>query len=323
MDDLEVRQQPLASILAFDIGGTRIKAGIVQGDTVYALRVVPLNAERQTQTIGDQLQQIGADLMQSYPVQAVGVSIKGIVDSRRGMILDVNETLMDLIEQPFVALLAQTFGLPVVMENDARMYALGELLYGAGKDSTNMVCLTLGTGIGCGVAIHRQILRGPRGLAGILGGHITIQVDGPCCTCGNIGCLETFVGATALLHAVTVGLRTHPNSVLHAEAHVTPYDIFMAAEQNDSLARQIVERFSHYLGVGIVSLIHAYDPDIFVLGGGISGAAYQFLPSVQSYVNEHVWTLPGHHVSIVKARLGDAAALIGIAALANQQATFI
>ncbi len=322
MGDLELRQPP-TPILAFDIGGTRIKAGVVQGDTVYALQVVPLDVERQTQNIVHQLQNIGSELMQNYSVQAVGVSIKGIVDSRRGMILDVNETLMALIEQPFVALLAQAFGLPVVMENDARMYVLGELLYGAGSDVANMVCLTLGTGIGCGVAIHRQILRGSHGLAGILGGHITIQADGPCCSCGNIGCLETFVGTTALLQAVEAGIQMHPDSVLHTQTLVTPYDIFTAAEQNDSLARQIVERFSRYLGAGIVSLIHAYDPDIVVLGGGISGAAWQFLPRVQGYVNEHAWTLPGHTVPIMKARLGDAAALIGVAALANQQATFI
>jgi glucokinase len=309
--------------LAFDIGGTRIKAGVVQGDTVHALQVLPLNAERQTQSIVHQLQQIGSELMQSYAVQAVGLSVKGIIDSRRGMILDVNEALMDLIEQPFVAMLAQTFGLPVFIENDARVYALGELLYGAGRNVANMVCLTLGTGIGCGVTLNRQLLRGSRGLAGVLGGHITIQVDGPCCSCGNVGCLESFVGTPALLRAVETGLQTHPDSILHSQPHITPHTIFMAAEQNDMLAHQIVKQFSRYLGAGIVSLIHAYDPDIVVLGGGISGAAHQFLPSIQSYVNEHVWTLPDHSVPIVKAKLGDTAALVGVAALANQQAAFI
>ncbi len=319
MNSVDVREPFSSAILAFDIGGTRIKAGVIQGEKVQVLHIVPLHPEQGMQAIADQLYQIGTALRQSFVVQAIGISIKGIVDARRGMIMDVNEALSDLIGRSFSDLLALRFNLPVFMENDARMYALGELLYGVGRDATNMLCLTLGTGVGCGVVINGELLRGPRGLAGILGGHITIQVDGPLCSCGNIGCLESFIGTAALLRTVGAGRQSYPASVLHREAQVTPSHIFIAAERHDPLACQIVESFSRYLSAGVVSLIHAYDPDIVVVGGGISGAADRFLPDVQRYVDEHVWTLPGVQIPIVQAQLGDAAALIGVAVLARQQ----
>ncbi|MBA2677903.1 MAG: ROK family protein [Ktedonobacteraceae bacterium] len=303
-----------AEVLAFDVGGTRIKAGIVQGAEVSELRIELLPVQKDAIIVIKALERLGRQLRQGHNVQAIGVSMKGIIDPQRGTVLDVNESLSDLIGLPFAQTLAQAFQLPVFVENDARMYTAGEMLYGAGRQVENLLCLTLGTGIGCGVVLQRHVLRGGRGLFGILGGHITVQIDGPRCTCGNIGCLEAFIGTAPLLRKAEE-LYAADNRPL--PEIWTPQHIFAAAADGDPVADEVVAYFARYLSAGVVSLIHAYDPDIVVLGGGIAGSFFQFLPTVQKYVDEHTWTYPREGVRVKTAELGDTAALVGVAALAR------
>jgi glucokinase len=303
------------TVLAFDIGGTRIKAGIVQGGVVSSFTIEPLDASNGAEGILSSIVCTGQRLTAEREAIAVGISVKGFIDPGRGIILDVNEALSSCIGKPFAQWVAQELHLPTVLENDARMYTLGELLYGAGQAVNNMVCLTLGTGIGCGVALNRRVLRGPRGIAGILGGHITIQVDGPRCTCGNIGCLEALIGTGALLREVTDALAAERRSSLPPDIR-SPQSIFVAADAGDALAQEIVQRFAQRLGAGIVSLIHAHDPELVVLGGGMAGSASQFLPAVQAYVAAHTWTLPNWQIQVTTAQLRDSAALVGAAAFA-------
>jgi glucokinase len=305
-----------AAILAFDVGGTRIKAGLVRGAEIVALHVEPLSKAETAPNLVQMLLQLGARTRGKVSVQAVGISMKGFVDPQQGILLDVNETWAHLVGQPFAQSLSQAFGLPVFVENDARMYTVGEMLYGAAQDAENILCLTLGTGIGSGVALQRRVLRGPRGFSGILGGHITVQVDGPRCTCGNIGCLEALIGTAPLMRRAADLARTHYGNG-SAQDPQTPRAIFAAALAGDALAREVVAYFTRYLSAGVVSLIHAYDPDLVVLGGGIAEASAQFLPALQSYIDEHTWTLPRGRVRVTRAALGDSAALLGIAALAQ------
>jgi glucokinase len=177
-----------------------------------------------------------------------------------------------------------------------------------------MVCLTLGTGVGSGVALHGRVLRGTRGTAGILAGHVTVQVDGPRCTCGNIGCLEALIGTAGLIRAARETLAGGHASVLR-RADLEPRHIFEAAAEGDEPAQELVQRFARHLAAGVVTLIHAYDPDIVVLGGGLAARSEQFLPFVQEYVDAHAWTVPRGRVRVVPAVLGDSAALVGIADL--------
>ena len=305
-----------AAILAFDVGGTRIKAGLVREAEILAMHVEPLNQTGMRLDLVQMLVELGECVRGNVPVQAVGVSLKGLVDPQQGILLDVNETWAHLIGLPFAQPLSEAFGLPVSVENDARMYTVGELLYGAGRDVDNLLCLTLGTGIGSGVAFQRRVLRGPRGCSGILGGHITVQVDGPRCTCGNIGCLEAFIGTAPLVRKATE-LAQAQNGSGSAPTPLTPRAIFAAALAGDTVAREVVAYFTRYLSAGVVSLIHAYDPDLVILGGGIAEASEQFVPILQRYIDEHTWTLPRGRVRVAKAELGDTAALLGIAPLAR------
>lgn len=324
---IESRQEEshLPAVLAFDIGGTRIKAGIVRGNVVSNLTIEALASKEGTSDVLSQLVRIGKDLIAGREVFAVGMSVKGIIDPQRGVILSVYEALTASVGAPIGERLTREFGVPVRLENDARMYTLGELLYGAGRTATNMICLTLGTGVGCGVALGRRVLRGPHGLSGILGGHITVQTDGPRCTCGNIGCLEALIGTAALIHEATEALAQGRRSILRETplSSLSPQHIFAASAAGDGLAQEIVQRFAQHLGAGVVSLVHAHDPDLVVLGGGMAAAAEQFLPEVQAYVHRHTWTLPGLEARVTTAELRDAAALSGVAAYARGLDVFL
>lgn len=285
---------------------------MMQEADLSSLRVI---AKDECYSTGDVLRdmlRMGHQLRADTPIVATGVSIRGIVDPS-GVLLDVNGPLAHLIGHSLAHPFIEEFGCPVSVENDARMYALGELVAGAGQGYQNMLCLTLGTGVGCSVALHRRILRGTRGVSGILGGHITIQVNGPLCTCGNIGCLEALIGTFALRQAIQDALATgKPSSLRNVSGE--PHHLFTEAANGDELAEELVARFATHLGAGIVSLIHAYDPDVVILGGGMMQSSAQFLPQVQEYVDTHAWTIPRRRVRVLPAQLADAAALIGITA---------
>jgi glucokinase len=303
------------TVLAFDIGGTRIKAGLVTEGQVSSLATIATE-ERSATAVLARIVALGREVAGDQPVDAVGVSVRGVVDPETGALIDVNPPLACLAGQPLQTILASEFEVPAQAENDARMYALGELRHGAGRAAANMVCLTLGTGIGLGVALCRRMLRGARGVSGILGGHFTIDLNGSRCGCGNVGCLETLIGGNALVRHATEQLRAGESSTLVAD-RLDPRAIFASAAAGDPVARQTVGRFTAALGSGVVTMIHAYDPDVVVLGGGLSASAEQFLPQLRAYVGEHAWTHPRGRVQLVVSELGDAAALVGAAELAT------
>ena len=309
------------STLAFDIGGTRLKAGIVSAGHVRASRIEATDNSGRVPSLRAQLVALGRDLLAgSDDVEAVGACVRGIVDESTGVVVDVNPPLECLIGEPLAAFLAEEFAVPARVENDARAYALGELRHGAGRGARDLVCMTLGTGVGVAVAGGGRVLRGgPRGTWGILGGHLTIAFDGPLCTCGNKGCLEALIGAQAIVDDATARLRAGEASELSV-GRLDAAAIFAAARTGDPVAGATVDRFVTVLACGIVSLIHAYDPELVVLGGGLTASADLILPTLRGYVARHAWTYPRGRVRIVTAELGDAAALVGAAELARDDA---
>ena len=303
------------TVLVFDIGGTRIKAGIAAGQAhVSSLRTAETDASSPDALIA-QIQALAAELLPGERPSAVGISVKGIVDADRGTIVEVNAPLEKLSGEPLGHRLSEALAAPVCLDNDARMYALGELRHGAGQGAENLVCLTVGTGIGVGVVVEGQLLRGTRGVLGILGGHITVDVNGPPCSCGSIGCLEALIGSQGLVAEARRQIAEHPGSSL-AATDLAPEAIFAAAAKGDASASATVEHFIRVLSCGVVSLIHVYDPDVVVIGGGVGGSASQFIERVQQFADEHAWTQPRGRVRIAGSALGDSAALVGVAELA-------
>jgi len=311
-----------SATLAIDLGGTRIKVGIVRDNVVVRQRIVPTEEGEGFACIVQTMTAVGDALVREVPVGAIGLSLPAIVDVEHGTVVDIRKGLFGLIGFPLAAALQDHFGVPVALENDARLYGLGELIAGAARGVENMVCLTLGTGVGCCVVRDGRIMRGRHGTGGILGGHITIETFGPICTCGNIGCVEELCRSGALVSAMAERLADHPEHSLHAVRPLTPEGVVAAASRGDAVANDALAFYTRHLAAAVVSYIHAHDPDLVVLGGGIMNAAAHLLPPIQEYVDAHAWTIPPRHIPVRAAALGDQAALIGAAVLARGAAVF-
>jgi glucokinase len=306
------------TVLAFDIGGTRVKAAVVEdGRVVPPVATIQSSCGETGEDLLERVVALGRRLVSSRPAQAVALSVRGVVDAERRVVVDVNPPLAALIGKPLGDLLAGELRVPATMDNDARMHALGEWCYGHAAGVDNLVCVTLGTGVGSGVVSGGRLLRGRRGVGGILSGHFTVDLDGPRCGCGNVGCLEALIGAEAFTARTAVALRAGARSSLEPTG-LSPEAIFAAARAGDPVAEGAVSRFTRILGAGLVTMVHAYDPDVIVIGGGLTGSADCFVEMLRTYVDEHAWTRPRGRVRIEVSKLGPEAALLGAAALATQ-----
>jgi glucokinase len=200
-------------------------------------------------------------------------------------------------------------GLPFVIENDARMALLGECYAGAAQGETDVVMVTLGTGIGGAVLMNGKVLRGKHILGGNLCGHIPVDFNGRRCTCGAIGCAEAEAGGWSL-PLVAESWPGFAKSALSREPAVSFRSLFEHATQGDGVALAIQERCLRIWATLTTGLIHSFDPDVVVFGGGVLASADVIVPYIQKYVTEYAWT-PWGKVRIKPAKLGSRAALLG------------
>jgi glucokinase len=202
----------------------------------------------------------------------------------------------------------ECLGLPLVIDNDARMALIGEWQYGAGRGCDNLAVITLGTGLGASVAIEGRVLRGVHGQAGILGGHLTVRYGGRPCVCGNVGCSEA-EASTWMLEKLAREREDFAASPLSREPVVDYAAAFRLAAEGDACAQALTAHSLQVWSVTAVNLIHAYDPEKVVLCGGIMASASVIVPAVQAYVERHAHT-PWGRVEVVASALGDEAALL-------------
>ena len=199
-------------------------------------------------------------------------------------------------------------GLPLAIENDARMAVIGEWQAGAGRGSDNVVMMTLGTGLGTAAVIEGRVLRGKHGQAGVLGGHLTLRYGGRACSCDNIGCAEA-EASTAFLAELA---KTRPDfaaSLLAREPVLDFAAVFPHAAAGDPCAAALRDHSLLVWSSLAVNLIHAYDPEVLVLGGGIMASGDVILPAIRDYVARYAHT-PWGKVRVVASELGDTAALV-------------
>jgi glucokinase len=308
--------------LALDMGGTHIACGVVED--AHLLRHTSIATEGASSLAA--LLPLLADTLHSLlrntgtaAAQCAGVAIgfPGIVDARNGTI---HSTLKKYEDAPHVDLASwarEAFGLRLRIENDARLALLGEQFAGAGRGMEDVVMMTLGTGIGTAVFLHGHLLRGAHAHAGCLGGHLTTKFDGRTCHCGNIGCAE----AEASGWSMPLVARAWPGFAQSSLATLQTLgfqQLFMHAEMGDAVAQQVRGRCLHIWAANAVSLIHAYDPEIFILGGGVMRSADTIIPFIQSYVNQHTWSSWGK-AQIRAASLGNSAALLGAIPLLSEE----
>ena len=241
----------------------------------------------------------------------------GLADARIGRVISTNKKYDDAPEIDFQLWIRKEFGLPFAIENDARMALLGERHAGAARGCDNLVMITLGTGIGGAAMIEGKLLRGKHAQAGCLGGHLPAKVGGRACTCGAVGCMEAEASGWALpiMAKEWNGFR---DSALADREQIDFKTVFELARAGERVATEIRDYCLQVWANASVGLIHAYDPEMIVIGGGVMQSAEVILPYIQKFVHEHAWT-PWGKVRIVAAELGNNAGLFGAVPLLSGQ----
>lgn len=298
--------------IGIDLGGTRIKIGLVNFNGILLITKY-INAESGLdfgQTLNNLRLTIDELLGESYHLDGIGIAFPGIVDNFN------NKILSDYVKHPgaseidIVGWAKKNWGVPLILENDARAALIGEWQYGAGISCDNIVMITLGTGVGSAVLLNGQLLRGKNFLAGNLGGHMSIDYNGAICNCGNIGCVESVASTWALKD----NLKTSNYYSLSPLSRINQPDfenIFQYAKAGDPAAIDIKEKSLRAWSMGIINLIHAYDPEKLIIGGGIMKSKEEILPFFKNMIVKHSW-IPSGSLSVVTAHQADAAGILGI-----------
>lgn len=309
-----------------DLGGTNIKVGCFdEAINLIGNTSVPTGAEMGPDHVVKNIIKAGRDLLSQAKLTeadlaAVGIGTPGPADYARGIIIK-STNMPKFVNTPLRDMVAQGLGnKPAILENDANVACWGEFAMGAGKDVSDMIFMTLGTGIGGGVVCNGELVRGVGGNAAELG-HVIIYPGGRACNCGQRGCVEAYASANSTAaratEAIQAGETSSLQAVLDKRGELTSKDVFQHAENGDALARETVEGTAEALAIMCVNMLHTTEPARIVFTGGMIAAGDALLSRIQHYFDEHVWTLKKESVQICFATLGEDTGIIGAAALAR------
>jgi glucokinase len=311
---------PETLAIGVDAGGTKIEGLLVDvgPGTILGRQEVETpaeNAEAATRAIVA----VARELMAGRDgIRALGVGAAGMVDRDGVMRYAPNLAWRDF---PLRDRVGGAVGLPTLVDNDANVAAWGEFRFGAGRDSRDMLLVTVGTGIGGGIVTEGKLFRGAHGFAAEIG-HIIVEPGGPLCGCGNLGCWEQVASGRAIGRLGRAAAREHPESLMVARAggeaeNVTGVEVTAAARQGDRVAVRILGEVGRRLGEGIAGLVNVLDPDVVVVGGGVIEAGELLLEPARRAFAECV-EAPDHRpaVQIVAAALANDAGAVGAADLA-------
>ncbi|MDD3704958.1 MAG: ROK family protein [Clostridiaceae bacterium] len=303
-------------LVGIDLGGTEIKAGLVDRDGRILIRSsIVTGTGRSYRLIIEDMQKQVEKLLKDYGtsidgIESIGIGAPGLMNDRSGYVIYCPNLFWENI--PLGIMLHEHFNKPVYMENDANAAALAESLFGSTKGAVNSVLITIGTGIGGGIIIDHKIYSGSH-FAGSEIGHMIVGPNFYRCNCGNNGCLETFASALAMkkyaVHRVEIdGIKT---SITNINAKT----IFDAAKEGDQLGIETVDRMIKYLSIGIINVFNLLDPEIIAIGGGVSKAGSYLTDKLKEEVGKMYFTHRIQYGDIVLAQLGNEAGLLGAAFL--------
>jgi glucokinase len=305
-----------------DLGGTKLLVGAVDSEQ----RILHRGQESSHGSSGEQVltmleKEVNAALETCPDAVAVGLGIPARIDRRRGVAIGaVNLPIADL---PVRERMRERLPIPVFVDNDGNCAALAEHLFGAGKGAQDIVLLTIGTGIGGGLILDGELYRGSTG-AGAELGHVVIEIDGPPCqgSCPNRGCVETFASGTALAREGRAAADREPDSALGrliaSGEEISGQAVTSAAIAGDELARQVVAVAGRHLGAALSSFANIFDPDLIVIGGGVSAAGDLLLDPARSELRARALS-PMNQTPVVLAEMGPDAGMVGAAAMAARE----
>lgn len=311
--------------LMADVGGTHIRTAVGSSD-IRLLGKLHRNTRVDSGPDGvigqidemarDSARGAGVDLNQ---IAAMVIAAPGPLDPETGVVIEApNMPGWHRVE--LAGDLQKRLGFPVRAANDANAAAVGEFRYGAGRGCRNLVYFTVSTGIGGGVIVDGHLMEGSSGTAGELG-HMTIDLHGPRCPCGNTGCLEVLASGTSIGRIFRERLASGGRSIVTEwTTQATGADVTRAAAMGDSLAVEVFAEAAESLGVGVVNAVNIFNPDVVVLGGGVTQAGERLFGPVREMVRQRAMPVSRDNVRVLPVELGDDAGLYGALAIALDMA---
>lgn len=317
----------MAYYLGLDLGGTNIKAGIIdEKSRLIANTSMPTEAGKGPDVVIDNMAAAARSVadranIDMGEIAGIGIGAPGPLDLVKGIVIAA-PNLPGWKNVPLRDRIAKLTGRPAILENDANAAAFGEFCAGAaaGDEIRDMVMLTLGTGVGSGIVVNGKLVHGAFNLAGEAG-HMIVNPDGERDNCGTHGCLEIYGSASNTARRATEAVAAGARSSLSVQlksgtGKISAKDVFHAAEQGDVLANQIVDETAKYLGIACVNFCRILDPRMIVFAGGMILAGDFLFDRIRAAFKRHSWTIVEDRVEIVPAKLGNDAGVIGAAAVA-------
>lgn len=310
---------PPHEAIAVDFGGTSIKIAVTQGERVLKkAKPLPTAAYRSPEEIMAAMCQTMQELLREYPhAAAVGLGMPGWVDFYRGVLYQLTNVPVWDHEVPVREVISQELGLPVVLDNDANCMAYAEWKLGAGRGLSNLVCLTLGTGIGGGIIIHDRLLRGRTVSCAELG-QTSIAFNGRVGPFGNRGAIEEYIGNNEF--AADAVQAYAEAGITKSKADCAPHLLEAAARAGDSIALQLYNDFADKLSILIMNLMYALVPEGIIIGGGVAQAGDLLYTPLQASLKQQLFPVHYQALNILPAHFGPDAGLIGAGLMASDYA---
>ncbi len=308
--------------IGVDIGGTNIKIALVDmnGKIAYS-NTTPTRADMGYEYSIANIKNAISELMKETStdktnIESIGFGFPGQIDYKEG-IVRLLPNMPGWIEIPVAKIMEEEFKIPTRLDNDVRVATLGELKYGAGKNCDNLICITVGTGIGSGIVLNGKLVRGARNAAGEIG-HIKMTMnDGPLCGCGDFGCFEAYASGPSIVAMAKEYIKGGKSSKFRelAKEEVTPYIVAQAALQGDVVAKRIYTKMGETIGLGLSSVINLLNPERVIIGGGVADAGDILFDPIKETIAKRAMPIQASSVQIVKAELGNTAGVIGASLL--------
>ena len=310
--------------IGIDVGGTNVKIALVdnKGKIIYS-NSIPTRAEMGYEYTINNMKEAITELIKetkSDPknIESIGFGFPGQIDYQKG-IVRLAPNIPGWVDVPIAEIMEKEFGIPTRVDNDVRCAALGELNYGAGQGCDNLICITVGTGIGSGLVINGKLVRGASNAAGEIG-HIKLDMNGgPLCGCGDRGCLEAFASGPSIVALAEEYIKGGKSTKYRelANPDITPYIVSEAAKQGDPVAKRIFTIVGEYIGIGLASVVNLLNPEKIIIGGGVAAAGDLLLTPIKESLIKRAMPIAGSAVEIVPAQLGNSAGVIGASLLIN------
>lgn len=314
--------------VGIDLGGTNISVGVVDNEyNIISKSKAKTNCVGGAEVIAEDMAKVALDAISKAnltvdDIEWVGIGSPGTVNSDTGVIEYANN--ISFLNTPLAEMIKKTINKPIHVENDANAAAYGEFLAGGAKGVKDAVCITLGTGVGGGIIINGKIYSGFN-CGGAEIGHSVVEADGPLCSCGRKGCFEVYSSATGLIRMTKEAMDNDKASKMWEisaleNGEVTAKLAFDAMRAGDKSAKEVVDKYIKYLGLGLTNVINIFQPEILCIGGGVCNEGDTLLIPVKEYVAKAVYTKrSAKNTKIVIAKLGNDAGIIGAAFLGKQK----